>query len=71
MAGNGAPSCLLEAIRKVPDFNQNVINVCSELATIENEMLEIFSEYLFDLKLCLDLIFDLYKIEEKDEERKR
>ena len=38
MAGKGAPSSLLDAIREVPDFNQNVMNVRSELVTIKNEM---------------------------------
>ena len=71
MAGNGAPSSLLDAIQEVPNFNQNVFNVRSELVTIKNELSKIFSEYLFDLKQCLDLIFDLYKKEEKDKQWKR
>ena len=68
MAGNEAPHSLLDAISEVPDFKENVINVRSELVTIQNEMPEMFSEYLVDLKLCLDLIFDLYEKEKRDEE---
>ncbi len=68
MAGNEAPHSLLDAICEVPDFKENVINVRLELVTIQNEMPEMFSEYLVDLKLCLDLIFDLYEKEKRDEE---
>ena len=68
MAGNEGPYSLLDAISEVPDFKENVIDVRLELVTIQNEMPEMFSEYLVDLKLCLDLIFDLYVKEEKDEE---